>query len=217
MTVSPIELPPQAPASNPLEEFDDLHAYNESLQKTLRRADEIVAMQRRGLTEQERKALKTELPALVRTLRHLLKVQMDPSGTIVKADLEDGSYDNADTDNQLRSRLGTLRNLDVRLNRMFGTRTIRNLSSTFTEDLPNWFGVKWRQAKDNLKHLLKTTAVVGGISAAGLLAGYGLYHGSLTQGATVLGQHAGVAGSAIGSFLSSIPGHLMALKTRIFG
>jgi hypothetical protein len=213
MSPNPLEVPPE----HHFEQFNDLQSYNNVLQRTMQRAEEIIALKQRGLTEAEREALKVELPILVRTLRHLLNTQLDHNGVIAKTDAADGSYDNADVDERLRQQLTALRNLNTDVSRMFGTRTIRKISSAFTEDLPNWFGIKWREAKDNLKHVLKTTAIVGGLTAAGLLGGYALYNGGIVSGASMLGSHLQTVGGYIATGASAAWAGLSALKRRIFG
>ncbi len=194
--------------------FDDLHSYNEVLKKTMVRASEILEMKRRGLSAAEKKALKVELPIIVRTLRLLLKTQLEQNGEIAKLDVADGSYDNANLDKTLLRQLSSLRTMDVEMNRLIGTKTVRNISGTFNEDLPYWFGIKWREAKDNLKNVLKTAGVVGGLSAAGLLGGYALYHGGLIVGAGVLGKHLGVVGSYLASGSTALISRLSLLKAR---
>lgn len=201
----------------PFEQFNDLQSYNETLRKTMNRAAEIIAMNKRGLSDAERAALKNELPILVQTLRHLLKTQLDSNGLIARTDKADGSYDNADVDNKLRQQLGALRDLNTDVNRMVGTKTVRKLTGMITEDLPNWFGVKWEQVKDNLKQALKAVAVFGGLTAAGLLGGYSLYAGSLSGGASMLGNHLSKVGGALASGASDGWKGLKWLKTRIFG
>jgi len=213
----PTQNTPEQQQENPFEQFNDLQSYNETLRKAMNRATEIIAMNKRGFSDGERKVLKTELPVLVQTLRHLLKTQLDQNGLIAKTDKADGSYDNADVDNRLRQQLGALRNINTDVNRMIGTKTVRKLSGMITEDLPNWFNVKWEQVKDNLKYALKAVAVFGGLTAAGLLGGYALYNGSFTAGASMLGQHLSTVGGYLATGASESWKGLKWLKERIFG
>lgn len=181
------------------EKFDDFDAYRKTLTESMRRADEILGMQSRGLTKIEREKLKEELPMLVQTLRQLLEAQLESNGVIAKLDRADGSYDNASIDNKLRIQLAKLRDMSIDLNRMLGTRTARKVSAWMTEDLPNWFSIKWEQAKDNLKQFLKGAAVVGGLTAGGAILAYSLATGGFVSGVTLLGQHLSTLASWIGT------------------
>jgi hypothetical protein len=213
--------PKQEIAPDSFEKFDDFEAYRKTLTESMRRADEILGMHRRGLTKKEREKLKDELPILVQTLRQLLEAQLESNGIIAKLDRSDGSYDNASVDNKLRIQLGKLRDMSIELNRMIGTRTVRKVSAWITEDLPNWFSVRWEQAKDNMKHLLKGVAVVGGLSAGGAILGYSLATGGFVPGVTLLGQHLAQLASWVGTNVpiayAATSGAITSLWKRITG
>lgn len=194
--------------------FDDIHSYNDSLHETMKRASEIIEMCKTKLSDAEKKALKIEIPIVVRNLRLLLNTQLDPNGAVSVLDRSDGSYDNAVLDTRLQQLLAKLRNLDTDMHRLIGTKNIRKISATINEDLPNWFGIKWREAKDNLKQLMKTTAVVGGLTAAGLLGGYALYNGGLIVGAGILGKHLGQVGAFLASTGGAAAGGIAELRKR---
>jgi hypothetical protein len=205
---------PEAPREHKddsFEEFDDFEAYQRVLRETMARADALIEKHGSGaaLTPAE----KRELPVVVGKLRQLLAQQLKWNGKIAKLDREDGSYDNAHLDNQLRRQLKALRNMDTNLNRLWGTRTVRKIRSWFAEDVPNWFGVTWAKAKDNLKHLAKTAGIVVGIGALGTVGGYALAYGGVGPGLEAMSRHfapvgeaAGKAGSGIGKWFSKLWG-----------
>ncbi len=145
--MSPTPPKQEVPKEKGLSLFDDFESYRRTLKDVMARADEIIAMKERGLKPEEIKQLKTELPHVVSALRELLEAQLDRNAEISKLDRADGSYDNADLDDKLRIQLKQLRNLNTDVSRMFTTRTVRKVSAWFNEDLPNWFSVKWEQAK----------------------------------------------------------------------
>jgi hypothetical protein len=111
--------------------------------------------------------------------------------------------------------------MSIELNRMIGTRTVRKVSAWITEDLPNWFSVRWEQAKDNMKHLLKGVAVVGGLSAGGAILGYSLATGGFVPGVTLLGQHLAQLASWVGTNVpiayAATSGAITSLWKRITG
>ena len=189
------------------EDSDDFEAYSRSLDSVMKRSNELLGISKeRELTDKE----KAELPRVVTRLRQLLKIQMNWNGRIAKIDMEDGSYDNATIDNKLRVQLRALRNLDIDVHRMWGTQTIRKISSAITEDIPNWFGIKWQQLKDNAKQFLKIAGVAAGATAgAYALGGWLMGHGPIA-GLKTLGDHVGWLASGIGGAFSS-------LKKRMFG
>jgi hypothetical protein len=219
--MSPTPPKQEVPKDKGLEVFDDFESYRRTLKETMARADEIIAMRERGLTPEETKQLKTELPHVVASLRQLLEVQLDRNADISKLDRADGSYDNADIDEKLRIQLKQLRNLNTDLSRMFTTKTVRKVSAWFHEDLPNWFSIKWEQTKDNLRQFLKTAAVVGGLTAGGVITGYAIANGGLIPGIGVLGEHLKLIGAYLGSAtapaLASVSTSLTALWHRITG
>lgn len=196
-----------------LSEFDDIQAYSATLEKTFKEANDIIAGCQRGFTPAEKKKYKKELPELVGRLRQLIEAQLQKGGGIQSLDLADGSYDNVHTDHMLRRQLMALRNLNIDINTMIGTRTVRKLSGFLREDLPNWFHVTWMQVKDNLKQLAKTTALYGGAGTATALAGYATYgalalDGGAMAGVGLLGSHLYSAGSAVASGVSYISGKI---------
>ena len=203
-----------------LSEFDDIKAHSETLEKTFKQASDIIAACHRGFTPAEKKKFKKELPEIVGRLRQLLEAQLQKGGGIQSLDLADGSYDNVHTDHMLRKQLATLRNLNIDLNTMIGTRTVRKLTGFLREDLPNWFSVTWMQAKDNLKQLAKTGALYGGIGAVAATGGYAAYGalalpGGALAGVGLLGSHLSYvpgavynAGSAVASGVSYISGKI---------
>ena len=75
---------------------------------------------------------------------------------------------------------------------------IRKVSSWFSEDMPNYLGVKWDQFTDNAWQFLK----VAGVTAAATAGGYALWGSLMGDGALAglqtFGRHAGQAGRAIG-------------------
>jgi hypothetical protein len=189
MTPEPIEKP-----RDRFRDADDFESYQRTLDATMKRADDLIA---RGKANTLSAAEKKELPRVVSKLRELLAIQMDWNGKIAKVDREDGSYDNATIDNQLRVQLRQLRNLDISHNRLWGTRLIRKITSWFSEDVPNWFGVKLEQVKDNLKQVLKVVGVAGALTAGGY-ATYGYFAGGgAIKGLGLFAEHIGAAGAGI--------------------
>ena len=182
-------------APDPFEDSDDFEAHSRSLESTMRRADELIARGEAGtLTPREQQ----ELPRVVGRLRQLLRIQLDRNGRISRLDMADGSYDNATTDDLLRSQVGALRDMDIAHNRMWGTRTIRKVTGWLTEDVPNWFSVKSGQVWDNLKQFLKVAGVAGALTTGGYALYGHLAGGGAMQGLGLMGQHIGRAGGAIG-------------------
>ncbi len=172
------------PAPDQLESAEEYANYERSTNEAIAAAEVMIQAAQNGtLTPQQ----KEELPRLVGRLRQRLAVQMDWNGRIAQLDMDDGSYDNATTDNKLRIQLARLRNLDYEVNSMWGTRTIRKVFSWFGEDMPNWISIKFRQVADSVKQFLK----VGGVAAAGV-GGYYL-------GSSVYGVPGGIVGAAAGS------------------
>lgn len=200
----PRQREPQRQPDDPFEHGDDFVAHERLVEGTLEKANALIAAYEAGrLTPVQR----AELPRVAMRLRQMLAVQM--GSTIRSLDMQDGSYDNASVDNLLRTRLRQVRNIDTNMNRMWGTRTIRKVSSWITEDLPNWFGVKWLQLKDNTKHFLKTAGIVaagataltvGGYAVAGLVSGEGAWGGM-----RMLGRHAQIAGSSVADLFRRNP------------
>ena len=192
------------------EHSEDVRAHSRLLTTTIKEADDIIAAHARGSTPEMRKKWKEKLPDITNRLRRLLRTQLDRKGMINKLDVGDGSYDNAGIDNALRSHITSVRNLNTNLNRLIGTRTVRKISGFITEDIPNFFTVKWRQLKDNAKQLLTAGALYGGVGGAAMIGGYTLATGDVMSGAALLGKHASIVGShlaatstEVGSLLSS--------------
>ena len=175
-----------APHEDPLDPSDDYRSHGSELRERMARARFLIAsMNRRELTEAE----KEELPQLTTDLRRLLRVQLAWNGRIARLDAEDGSYDNAEIDNALRLQMARLRDKNIDLRRMWGTRTVRKVSAWLFEDLPNWMTVKWRQLKDNLWQFTKVAAVAGLVGGGAALGGYALAYGGLGAGLSAMGQH----------------------------
>ncbi len=174
---------------------DDLHKHQETLTRTMTRANEIVDRYKRG--GEERAKLIAELRAndglsdVLQTLRQLRDSELERNGLLRQLDQADGSYDRRNTHRRLNSLIGNIRNLDIDMNRMWGTRMIRKISAFFGESVPNWWTVEWRAFKDNAKHFLTTAAVVGAAGAGLTVGGYALAHGGLTPGLQAMGRHFG--------------------------
>ncbi|MDO8649197.1 MAG: hypothetical protein Q7R81_05445 [Candidatus Peregrinibacteria bacterium] len=215
MAAKPV--PVEIPKETGLKVFDDYKSYQEMLKKTMDRADEILAMQERGMTPAEQKLAARELPSIVAALRQLLDAQMEKNGMIAEIDMADGSYDNADIDDKLRIQLGKLRNMNTDMHRRFGSRTERKVQAWFREDIRNWFGVKWRQFKDNMKHFLITAGVVGGLTAGGVIGGYALYHGGLLAGLGALKGHLGILSKWVGAGIPVAGSYMSGAWNTLFG
>lgn len=205
-----------------LAEFDDIKAHSDTLEKTFEEANQIIAACHRGFTPAEKKKFKKELPEIVGRLRQLLEAQLQKGGGIQTLDLADGSYDNVHTDHMLRKQLMTLRNLNTDLNTLIGTRTVRKLTGFLREDMPNWFTVTWRQAKDNLKQLTKAVALYGGVGTATALAGYATYgalalDGGATAGVGLLGSHLSYVPGAIYSAGATVASGVSYISGKIGG
>lgn len=180
---------------------DDMHKHQEVLGRTVARAKDIIDRYNRG--GESRTALLAELKAndglsdVLQTLRQLRDSELEKNGLLRLHDAADGSYDRRSTHRNLNALIGNIRNLDIDMNRMWGTRWARKISAFFGESIPNWWTVEWRAFKDNAKHFLTTAGVVG-IAGAGLtVGGYSLAHGGITPGLQAMGRHiGGLFGSA---------------------
>lgn len=214
--------PPSTPESG-LAEFDDIQGRSVVLKETVKKASDIISAHHRGFTSAEVKKYKKELPEIVTHLRQLIEAQLQPGGGIKTLDLADGSYDNVQTDLALIRQRMALRNLDVDLNRMIGTRTMRKITGFIREDFPDWFSIRWNQAKDNAKQLLKTGALYGGIGAATAVAGYATYGalmpgaGGALAGVGLLGSHLSYVPSAIYNAGATVAGGISYISGKIGG
>ena len=68
---------------------------------------------------------------------------------------------------------------------MYGTRTIRKVTAWLTEDIPNWFTVKWNQVKDFARQIFTVVGVVGGFVS---VVGYMVHFGGVVKGLSELGK-----------------------------
>ena len=189
MPTSPQEHEPQAG----LGASDDVHAHQERLGKNMDKAAEIIAEYEKGGDAREallkRLTGSEELPILIQSLTQLRDSQLEQNGLIMDMDLADGSYDNATVDRKLNHQINWLSDLNISLNRMFGTRTARKVMGFFTRTMPNWIGVEWTAFKDNAKHVLMAAGVIGAAGAAVTVGGYALAYGGIAPGLSALGTH----------------------------
>lgn len=187
---------------------DDIAAHDKLLADMTERASKILLEVKAGnLTPKRRSELKIEMPKVADLLRQLLLSYLQKDGALRQIDLDDGSYDAHAIENRLRIQIASLRNKHISMNTLLGTRTIRKLTGFIREDIPNFFTVKWRQIKDNVKQLAKTGLLVGALATAGAVGGYS-YALGFGPGMAMLGSHLGIVGNAIstaanttGSFL----------------
>lgn len=198
-----------------LSAFDDIAAHSKILKETMARAKQIITYSKRGFSKEERKHMRAEIPKLVLELRQLLVAQLQKEGAIHQLDRSDDSYDNVYIDNELRKQLAALRNIHTNLNTMIGTRTVRKLTAFIVEDIPNWFTVKWRQLKDNVYQLSKTTALATGAIGATAVAGYSIANGGIGPGLTFLGQDLRIAGSFISDAVKMASPHVVGVAKNV--
>ena len=125
-------------------------------------------------------------------------------------DRADGSYDNANIDRKINAQISWLSNLNISLNRMFGTRTARKVMGFFTRTMPNWIGVEWKSFKDNAKHALIAAGTIGAAGAALTIGGYSLAYGGFMPGMSALGTHLTPALTAVQAGLASAGGAAIA-------
>ncbi len=175
---------------------DDVRAHEERVEFAIKRAEALEeAYATRELTASE----KAELPRVATRLRRLFKLQM--GATIADLNKDNSADDEVTTDDKLRIHLRRIRNMHIDMNKMWGTHSIRKVSMWLKEDIPNWFGVTTRKFWDNTKFLLKTAGVVAAGSTLALAGGYaaaGWYGGEgALAGLGTLGQHLGIAGTAV--------------------
>ncbi len=198
----------EQPHERGLAASDDLHQHQEMLARTMTRARELIDRYNRG--GEERTKLLAELrqtdglSEILQTLRQLRDSELDKHGLLRSLDAADGSYDRRGTHRQLNTLIGNIRNLDIDLNRMWGTRMVRKISAWFGESMPNWFSVEWRAFKDNSKHFLTSAAVVGAAGAGLTVGGYALANGGLAPGLQALGGHLSQGTSFLGAQLSKL-------------
>lgn len=204
--------PSQHPADREFELSDEARAHFGAIRESLARADALWEIhQTRPLTDQEKK----ELPLLASELQRLYRLQTG-SPIIAGFNRHVAADILIQTDDQLRINLRRIRNLNIDLNKQWGTRSARKIYSWFEEDIWNWYGITKRKFVDNGKFLLKAAgmAAVGTVAAAagtaGLVAGgYALAGWAGGEGAMaglgLLGQHAGIATTAIGGMFRGDP------------
>jgi hypothetical protein len=174
---------------------DDLHQHQDILKRARQEAETIINRYNQG--GEERAKLLGELRGserlseILTSLRQLRESEFEPNGLLRRLDEEDGSYDRRIGHRKLNHMINWIRGLDIDLNRMWGTRWARKVGSWFGETIPNWWTVEWRAFKDNAKHFLTTTAVVGAAGAGLTVGGYALAHGGLTPGLQAMGRHIG--------------------------
>jgi hypothetical protein len=175
------------PARNSFDDSNETESHMRMLDRVTGEADMLIEKGRLGtLTARD----KQRLPIVTHQLRALLETQLDPGSPIALRDAADGSYDNATTDLRISELLARTRKLDFQHNQLWGTRTIRNASAYVTEDLPNWFGVRWRQVKDVFWQFAKIAGVAGLLTAGGYGA-YGYLSGQgFGKGLALFGDHA---------------------------
>jgi len=189
---------------------DDIHAHQERLSKNMDKATELIAEYEKGGDAREallkRLTGTEELPILIQSLTQLRDSQLEQNGLIMGMDLADGSYDNATIDRKINSQISWLSNLNISLNRMFGTRTARKVMGFFMRTMPNWMGVEWNAFKDNAKHVLIAAGTIGAAGAALTVGGYVLVYGGLTPSITALGTHLTPALTAVQASLAAAGG-----------
>lgn len=217
MSASPKEREPQPG----LAASDDIHAHQERLVKNMDKAAELITEYEKGGDAREallkRLTGTEELPILIQSLTQLRDSQLEQNGLIMGMDLADGSYDNATIDRKLNRQINWLSDLNISLNRMFGTRTARKVMGFFTRTMPNWIGVEWTAFKDNAKHVLIAAGTIGAAGAVLTAGGYALAYGGLTPGLAALGTHLTPALSAVQAGLAATSGAAAAGWQWLFG
>jgi hypothetical protein len=198
----------RAQERDPVRDSNDVLLHQESIAKVMANASEIIRRYNAGGAEREAVIKehkgRGELSRLLNTLRQIRRSELREGGIIDNLDSADGSYDRRDQHRELNGLVNNIRNLDISLNRMWGSQWIRRTQAWFQETMPNWWTVEWRAFKDNAKHFLTAAGVVG-VAGAGLtIGGYALANGGLAPGLQALGGHLSQGTSFLGTQLSKL-------------